>query len=48
MMFRGGLLGVFGLFVEGLAFFGIYRLMADAAPRYAHVLSDGRPKTGPS
>jgi len=40
-LFSGGLLGVFGLFVEGLAFFGIYRLMADAAPRYAHVFRSG-------
>jgi hypothetical protein len=29
----GGLLGALGLFLEGLAFFGIYRLMADAAPK---------------
>lgn len=40
-LFAGGLLGVFGLFIEGLAFFGIYRLMADAAPRYAHVFRSG-------
>ena len=31
----GGLLGAFGLFLEGLAFFAVYRLMADAAPKYA-------------
>ena len=40
-LFAGGLLGFFGLFIEGLAFFGIYRLMADAAPRYAHVFRSG-------
>ena len=33
----GGLLGAAGLFLEGLAFFAIYRLMADAAPKYAHI-----------
>ena len=33
----GGLLGALGLFLEGLAFFAIYRLMADAAPKWAHI-----------
>ena len=28
-------------FLEGLAFFGIYRLMADAAPKYAHIYRAG-------
>ena len=37
----GGLLGAFGLFLEGLAFFAIYRLMADAAPKYAHIFRAG-------
>ena len=37
----GALLGVFGILLEGLACFGIYRLMADAAPRYAHILRSG-------
>ena len=37
----GGLLGFLGLFLEGLAFFGIYRLMADAAPKYAHIYRTG-------
>ncbi len=37
----GGLLGAVGLFIEGLAFFAIYRLMADAAPRYAHTYRSG-------
>ena len=37
----GSLLGFFGIFLEGLACFGIYRLMADAAPRYAHIYRAG-------
>ena len=37
----GGLLGFIGLFLEGLAFFGVYRLMADAAPKYAHIYRTG-------
>ena len=37
----GGLLGALGLFLEGLAFFAIYRLMADAAPKYAHIYRSG-------
>jgi len=37
----GGLLGFFGIFLEGLAFFAIYRLMADAAPKYAHIYRSG-------
>ena len=37
----GGLLGFFGIFLEGLSYFGVYRLMADAAPRYAHVFRSG-------
>ena len=36
-LIAGGLLGMIGLFLEGLAFFAIDRLMADAAPRYAHI-----------
>lgn len=36
-LIAGGLLGMIGLFLEGLAFFAIYRLMADAATRYAHI-----------
>ncbi len=35
-LIAGGLLGAFGLFLEGLAMFAVYRLMADAAPKYAH------------
>ncbi len=37
----GALLGMFGLFIEGLGFFGIFRLMADGAPRLAHVFRAG-------
>ena len=40
-LIAGGLFGVFGLFLEGLAFFAIYRLMADAAPKYAHIYRSG-------
>jgi len=40
-MIAGGLLGFFGIFLEGLAFFAIYRLMADAAPKYAHLYRAG-------
>ena len=40
-MIAGGLLGLFGIFLEGLACFAIYRLMADAAPRYAHLYRAG-------
>ena len=32
-MIAGGLLGFFGIFLEGLASFAVYRLMADAAPK---------------
>lgn len=40
-MITGGLLGFFGIFLEGLACFAIYRLMADAAPKYAHLYRAG-------
>lgn len=40
-MIVGSMLGFFGIFLEGLACFGIYRLMADAAPRYAHIYRAG-------
>ena len=40
-LITGGLLGFVGIFLEGLAFFGIYRLMADAAPKYAHIFRSG-------
>ena len=40
-MISGGLLGFFGIFLEGLSCFAIYRLMADAAPKYAHLYRAG-------
>ena len=40
-MIAGGLLGFFGIFLEGLACFAVYRLMADAAPGYAHLYRTG-------
>ena len=40
-MIAGGLCGMFGIFLEGLACFAIYRLMADAAPKYAHIYRAG-------
>lgn len=40
-MITGGLLGFFGIFLEGLSCFAVYRLMADAAPKYAHLYRAG-------
>ncbi len=40
-MISGGLLGFFGIFLEGLAYFAVYRLMADAAPKDAHIYRAG-------
>ena len=40
-MIAGSLLGFFGIFLEGLACFAVYRLMADAAPKYAHLYRAG-------
>ena len=40
-MIAGGLCGLFGIFMEGLACFAVYRLMADAAPKYAHMYRAG-------
>ena len=40
-MIAGGLCGLFGIFLEGLACFAVYRLMADAAPKYAHLYRAG-------
>jgi hypothetical protein len=37
----GSLLGLFGLFIEGLSLFAIYRLMADRSPKYAHIYRAG-------
>jgi len=40
-MIAGGLLGFLGIFLEGLACFAVYRLMADAAPGCAHLYRAG-------
>ena len=40
-LIAGGLLGFFGIFLEGLCYFAVYRLMADAAPGYAHLFRAG-------
>ncbi len=40
-LIAGGLLGFFGIFLEGLCYFAVYRLMADAAPGYAHLCRAG-------
>lgn len=40
-MIAGGLLGFFGIFLEGLSCFAVYRLMADAASQYAHLYRAG-------
>ena len=37
----GGLLGAFGLLLEGLAGFAVYRLMADSSLQYAHIYRSG-------
>ncbi len=35
-LFAAAMLGLFGITIEGLCYFGVYRLMAERAPRYAH------------
>ena len=40
-MIAGSLFGFFGIFLEGLSCFAICRLMADAAPKYAHLYRAG-------
>lgn len=35
-LFAAALLGMLGITVEGLCYFGVYRLMAERAPAYAH------------
>lgn len=37
----GGLLGAFGLLLEGLAGFAVYRLIADSSLKYAHIYRTG-------
>ena len=40
-LIAGGLFGVIGLLLEGLACFAIYRLMADSSLKYAHIYRAG-------
>ena len=40
-MIAGGLLGLFGILLEGLACFAVYRLMADSSLKYAHIYRAG-------
>ncbi|MBQ9269098.1 MAG: hypothetical protein IJ206_06205 [Oscillospiraceae bacterium] len=40
-MIAGSLLGFFGIFLEGLSCFAVYRLMADASPKFAHLYRAG-------
>ena len=35
-IFAAALLGLFGITLEGLCYFGVYRLMAERSPKYAH------------
>ncbi len=39
--FIAAMLGLFGIFLEGLSYFGIYRLMAEKSPKHAHGLRTG-------
>lgn len=40
-LFAAALLGLFGVVLEGLACFGVYRLMAAKSPKYAHRCRSG-------
>lgn len=40
-IFAAALLGLFGITLEGLCYFGVYRLMAERAPEYAHRYRSG-------
>lgn len=40
-LFWSGLLGLIGITLEGLCFFGIYRLMAEKSPKHAHLYRTG-------
>jgi len=41
VIFAAALLGMFGMVLEGLSAFGVYRLMAEKAPDYAHRYRSG-------
>lgn len=40
-IFAAALLGMLGMALEGLSFFGVYRLMAEQSPAHAHCLRSG-------
>ena len=40
-LFAAALLGLFGVVLEGLACFGVYRLMTAKSPKYAHRYRSG-------
>lgn len=40
-IFAAAMLGLFGMVLEGLCFFGIYRLIAASSPKYAHSYRSG-------
>lgn len=40
-LFVSALLGLIGIPLEGLCYFGIYRLMAERSPHYAHMYRSG-------
>ncbi len=40
-LFLAAILGLLGIAIEGLSYFGVYRLMAERAPKYAHLYRAG-------
>ena len=40
-IFAAALLGLFGMTLEGLSYFGIYRMIAPYSPKYAHAYRAG-------
>lgn len=40
-IFAAAILGMFGIVLEGLSYFGIYRLMAEQSPKHAHHYRSG-------
>jgi len=40
-IFASAILGLFGITIEGLCYFGIYRLMENSAPKTAHIYRAG-------
>ena len=41
-LFAAALLGLFGVVLEGLACFGVYRLMAAKSPKYDYTICDDK------